>query len=250
MNWCRPGTATQPPTAGTLRNRPDFRTRPLANNPRRARSPHPEDANQGGRHALLPHIWRTMAWLGVARGLWTSVILSSYAAGTTVRGDSSTAISGVQYGRNVVADSRSLQSRPYWLQEKVKPERPRAGEEQSRQSQTRVGRSVEFWRRMSLLCLAAWFHSLLRSLMNRHDLLNSVGTPAVPYGTCHASRRRLRPPSRLTPRKRRGDQRARGQLSGLQRAFTKSKLCATGICLAQLRGVHAPCRAHPHNVLP
>ena len=228
----------------------NFGYRPLANNPRRARSLHPEDANQGGHHALLPHIWRTMAWLGIARGLWTSVILSSYAAGTTVRGDSSTAISGVQYGRNVVADSRSLQSRPYWLQEKVKPERPRAGEEQSRQSQTRVGRSVEFWRRMSLLCLAAWFHSLLRSLMNRHDLLNSVETPAVPYGTCHASRRRLRPPSRLTPRKRRGDQRARGQLSGLQRAFTKSKLCATGICLAQLRGVHAPCRAHPHNVLP
>ena len=181
-----------------------------------------------------------MAWLGVARGLWALLFAATLLP----------LLAGVQYSRNVVADSRSLQSRPYWLQEKVKPERPRAGEEQSRQSQTRVGRSVEFWRRMSLLCLAAGFHSLLRSLMNRHDLLNSVETPAVPYGTCHASRRRLRPPSRLTPRKRRGDQRARGQLSGLQRAFTKSKLCATGICLAQLRGVHAPCRAHPHNVLP
>ena len=121
-----------------------------------------------------------MAWLGVARGLWTSVILSSYAAGTTVRGDSSTAISKVQYGRNVVADSRSLQSRPYWLLEKARPARPRAGEERSRQSQTRVGRSVEFWCPMSLLCLAAWFHSLLRSSMNRHDLLTSVGTLLFP----------------------------------------------------------------------
>ena len=191
----RAGTAAHPPTAGTPGNQYVVRTRPLANNPRRARSLHPEDANQGGHHALLPHIWRTMAWLGVARGLWTSVILSSYAAGTTVRGDSSTAISGVQYGRNVVADSRSLQSRPYWLQEKVKPERPRAGEERSRQSQTRVGRSVEFWRHMSLLCLTAWFHSLLRSLINPGRSSYFGWNAAVPPGTCHVSRRRVRPPS-------------------------------------------------------
>jgi len=133
--------------------------------------------------------------LGVARGLWTSVILSSYAAATTVRGDSSTAISRVQYGRNVVADSRSLQSRPYWLLEKARPARPRAGEERSRQSQTRVGRSVEFWRAMSLLCLAAWFHSLLRSLINPRQS-SYFGWNAVPHGTRHASRRRVCPPSR------------------------------------------------------
>ena len=35
---------------------------PLANYPRRARSLHPEDANQGRHHALLPHNWRTMGW--------------------------------------------------------------------------------------------------------------------------------------------------------------------------------------------